>query len=127
MKIRSDRCKRDGRHIALHVLGGVVMAVVLGVLFGYFVMLLWNNLMPDLFGFKLLTYWQGLGLVIMARLLFGSHGFCKHGHRSGRFHHMKEGHACCCTNNNDEITKEEWWQNEGKFAFQEYLKSSKVE
>jgi len=126
MRIKSDRCRRDGKHIALHVLGGMAMAVVFGVLFGYFVMLLWNNLMPDLFGFKLITYWQGLGLVIMARLLFGSHGFCKSGHRSGRFNHHKEGHSCCCKDN-DESTKEDWWQNEGKFAFQEYLKSTKVE
>ena len=33
-------------------------------------MLLWNWLMPDLFGLKEITYWQGWGLVLLSHLLF---------------------------------------------------------
>jgi hypothetical protein len=40
-------------------------------LFGWIVMLLWNSLMPALFGLKTITYWQAWGLVILGRILFG--------------------------------------------------------
>ena len=49
------------------------------VLFGYVTMLLWNALLPTLFHFPLITYWQAVGLLILTRLLFGF-GHCGHGH-----------------------------------------------
>lgn len=39
------------------------------------VMLLWNWLLPDLFAFKAITYWQAMGLFLLSRILFGSFGF----------------------------------------------------
>lgn len=44
-------------------------------LFGGTVMLLWNWLMPTIFGLTTLSFWQALGLFILARLLFSSMGF----------------------------------------------------
>jgi hypothetical protein len=50
-------------------------AVVLFVwLCGEVVMHLWNWLMPALFGLHVVTFWQGLGLLLLARILFGGHG-----------------------------------------------------
>ena len=48
------------------------------VLFGYVTMLLWNELLPVLFHFPLITFWQAVGLLILTRLLFGN--FCHRGH-----------------------------------------------
>jgi hypothetical protein len=45
-----------------------------GWVFGEIVMHLWNWLMPALFGLKLITFWQGLGLLILARILVGGFG-----------------------------------------------------
>ena len=42
-------------------------------LIGLAVMLTWNWLMPVLFGFKTLTYWQGVGMTLLAECLFESH------------------------------------------------------
>ena len=39
------------------------------------VMFLWNWLLPDLFAFKAITYWQAMGLFLLSRILFGSFGF----------------------------------------------------
>jgi hypothetical protein len=47
------------------------LVVVFALFFGWIVMLLWNWLMPSLFGLKTITYWQGWGLVILGRILFG--------------------------------------------------------
>ncbi len=61
--------------------GKVVLAVVALFLFivvgGQVVMHLWNWLLPSLFGWRMLTFWQALGLLALCRILFGSFG----GHR----------------------------------------------
>ena len=41
---------------------------------------LWNWLLPPLFGWQQITFWQALALLALCRILFGSHGF--HGPRS---------------------------------------------
>ena len=54
------------------------LAVALFVaLFGEVVMHLWNWLLPALFGWRQITFWQALGLLVLCRILFG--GFGGHG------------------------------------------------
>ena len=36
---------------------------------------LWNWLLPPLFGWRQITFWQAFGLLALCRILFGSHGF----------------------------------------------------
>ena len=43
---------------------------------------LWNWLLPPLFGWHTITFWQAFGILALCRILFGSHGW--RGHRSGR-------------------------------------------
>ena len=50
---------------------GIVVFVTLG---GTVVMLLWNWLAPELFGLRLITFWQALGLLALCRILFGGFG-----------------------------------------------------
>jgi len=58
-------------------------AIVLFVfLFGELVMHLWNWLLPGLFGWHTISFWQALGLLLLSRILFG--GFGGHGHGPGR-------------------------------------------
>ncbi len=42
---------------------------------GEIVMYLWNWLLPGLFGWHQITFWQALGLLLLCRILFGSHAF----------------------------------------------------
>jgi hypothetical protein len=53
---------------------GVVLFIALG---GTVVQYLWNWLLPPLFGWRELTFWQALGLLALCRILFG--GFGRHG------------------------------------------------
>jgi hypothetical protein len=48
--------------------------VLFGWLFGELVMHLWNWLMPMLFGLRLITFWQSLGLLVLCRILIGGLG-----------------------------------------------------
>ena len=58
-------------------------AIVLFVwIFGEVVMHLWNWLLPMLFGWHQITFWQALGLLVLSRILFGGwggHGSDRHG------------------------------------------------
>jgi hypothetical protein len=38
------------------------------------VMLLWNALLPEIFGIKAIGYWQAAGVLILSRILFGGFG-----------------------------------------------------
>jgi len=63
----------------------VAPLAILGILFvafigGEIVMHLWNWLLPPLFSWPLLTFWQALALLALCRILFGGFGR----HRSGR-------------------------------------------
>jgi hypothetical protein len=46
---------------------------------GTVVLLLWNWLMPAIFGWREITFWQALGLLALCRILFG--GLGRHGGR----------------------------------------------
>ena len=54
----------------LAVLGMLLFAAVGGAL----VMQLWNWLLPQLFAWPEITFWQSLGLLALCRILFGGFG-----------------------------------------------------
>ena len=58
-------------------------------LFGWLVMLLWNWLMPVIFGLPEISFLQAAGLLVLCKILFGGMGIGGHGH------HGHHGHACC--------------------------------
>jgi hypothetical protein len=49
----------------------VLVAAAAMLVFGFVVMSLWNWLMPALFGWRLINFWQALGLLVLSRILFG--------------------------------------------------------
>jgi hypothetical protein len=58
--------------LASLIVGGVAVAVLLAFVFGWLVMILWNWLMPEIFGLGTITYWQAWGLVLLSHILFKS-------------------------------------------------------
>ncbi len=58
---------------------GMVVFVALG---GEVVRLLWNWLLPTLFGWRQITFWQAVGLLALCRILLGGFGLGGGGHRS---------------------------------------------
>lgn len=63
---------------------GITLFIFIG---GGIVQLLWNWLMPPLFGWREVTFWQALGLLALCRILFGGSGFMRG--RSKRGHRME--------------------------------------
>ena len=72
----------------------LVPLAILGILIftaigGGVVMFLWNWLAPALFGLRLITFWQAIGLLALCRILFGGFGLGGGGHRSGSRRRME--------------------------------------
>lgn len=55
----------------------VLMALFFAVLSAYPVMVLWNWLMPKIFGLTEITFWQAFGLLILTNVLFKPSGGSK--------------------------------------------------
>ena len=55
---------------------GMVLFIALG---GELVRLLWNWLLPSLFGWRQITFWQALALLALCRILFGGLGIRRSG------------------------------------------------
>ena|SRR5882724_962516 len=73
-------------YIAPLAIVGMAAFIAIG---GEVVLQLWNWLLPNLFGWRLITFWQALAILLLCRILFG--GFGRHGfHRSNFRRRMAE-------------------------------------
>src|SRR5258708_38425796 len=69
-----------------------ILAMVLFAFIGGEVVLhLWNWLMPSLLGWRQITFWQALGILVLCRILFGGHGW----HAPGRSSFRRRMHERC--------------------------------
>lgn len=66
------------RNTIVRVLKLLPFGVVAVTVVGFVVMSLWNWLLPPLFGWKQIGFWQAVGIFILSKLLFG--GFAGGGH-----------------------------------------------
>jgi hypothetical protein len=57
----------------LYVVAPLALVVFIAI-GGEVVQHLWNWLLPALFGWRQITFWQALGLLALSRILFGSFG-----------------------------------------------------
>jgi hypothetical protein len=74
--------RRKWIFIAPLAIVGMVVFITIG---GVVVQLLWNWLLPPLFGWPAITFWQGIGLLALCRILFG--GLGRNGCRPSRMRH----------------------------------------
>lgn len=68
----------------------IPIAIAAGVfIFGLAVMCLWNAILPAVLGVTVISFWQALGILLLAKILFGGFpGHCKGGHQRFHDHHM---------------------------------------
>jgi len=67
---------------------GMVVFIAVG---GFVVRELWNWLLPPLFGWRQIGFWQAVGMLALSRILFGGLGWRGvAGGRSGLRHRMEE-------------------------------------
>lgn len=100
--------------VVVHVAFGATVAGLIAAVFGYFVMLLWNGVLPQITAARSITYWQAVGLLLLARILVGGlkghgshHG---HGHRHGR---------------RSWRDYDQWWNEVGRQSFENFAETAK--
>ncbi len=130
MRKRWHGAPKGARFVGM-IAAGLIAVVFFGFFCGYFVMLLWNWLMPYLFNLKQITYWQAFGVVMLAHLIFGSHRIGSHGPGSERRARMRRNHMYENEDNNRDWRSwryyDEWWDKEGKRAYDNYVDKRKEE
>ena len=62
-------------HRGRHILKFLVVAIIAVFLGGALLMVLWNHLVPPIFGWHAIRFRQAIGLLVLSRLLFGRPGF----------------------------------------------------
>ncbi|MBZ5589726.1 MAG: hypothetical protein LAO05_14305 [Acidobacteriia bacterium] len=109
------------------VVGGLAMAAVLGLGLGWLVQYLWNVTVVKLFAFPAITYWQAVGLFVLAKLFFGGMGLHGNGH-----HHRRRGPWGArgmgyerCGGRHEMFDR--FWEEEGEKAFDAYLERVRSE
>ncbi len=101
----------------------IIAEIVFLLLFGYVFMQLWNWLMPDIFGLTMLNYWQSVGLLVLAKLLFV--GF--EGRGPGRSNKKSKNRCGPRKQWTSKIDFSKWkhydkfWEEEGERACQDFL------
>jgi hypothetical protein len=63
--------RKRWRYIVPLAIVGMVVFIAVG---GVVVQQLWNWLLPSIFGWRQITFWQALGLLVLCRVLFGRLG-----------------------------------------------------
>ena len=54
------------------IIGFALLVVVIALIMAWPVMLLWNYVMPDVFGLTEIVFWQALALSMLSSMLFKS-------------------------------------------------------
>jgi len=102
------------------VIFGIIAVIGFAALFGFAIMWLWNALLPEIFGLTTITYWQAVGILVLAKLLFG--GF---GSGGGSGSHKKKKKSDW-GKRKGEFSKcdlyDKFWKEEGEAAYQDYIK-----
>lgn len=53
------------------IIASIILVALICFLSGWVTMLLWNWLIPAIFGLGTITFWQALGLIVLVKLVFG--------------------------------------------------------
>lgn len=138
MSNKDERWNADAAMKVLKVIGMVILGAGACLLFGFVIMWLWNWLMPLIFKLPAITYWQGIGLLILSSIFFGRLGGGSSEKKKDKKDHpirdeikkeirkefekefgkKEEGGG----NSEYESMYEKWWEAEGKGSFEKFVK-----
>lgn len=108
------------------LIGGIIV-IALILLFGYITMRLWNWLIPEVFGLSTLSYWQALGILVLAKIFFGGfgdHSSKKRGGKPRRGYNAQKNTTCHNDFSNWKYY-DNFWKEEGEQAFTNYVNRQK--
>jgi len=110
----------------------LLMVVIFIAVGGYVVMSLWNLLMPVVFHLGVITFWQALGLLVLAKIIFGfgrgGWGYRGHwGHRRYYWKEQMEERLKNMTPEERDKFREEWRRRCGRWKHYDWTEEKKTE
>ncbi|HTP79736.1 MAG TPA: hypothetical protein VMM57_04965 [Bacteroidota bacterium] len=95
----------------------LLFAVVAVAVLGFVTMLLWNALVPDIFHGSTITFWQGVGLLILSHILLRGWGRWRYGNgwKHDRWRRRFEEKLAAMTPEEREKFREEWKRRCGSY------------
>ena len=118
-----ERGVEEGVKKVFKVIFFIILGITIAFFIGYIVMRLWNWLMPDLFGLPTVGYWQAVGILLLAKIIFGfgGGGDRPRSHKKSR----KSSKFKKCESIRKDFSEwehyDEFWKEEGEKAFQDYV------
>ncbi|MCB0481571.1 MAG: hypothetical protein KDC83_09070 [Flavobacteriales bacterium] len=107
-----------------YVIFGIFAVTAMAILFGYIIMSLWNWLMPELFDLPVISYWQAVGLFILAKFLFGF-GSSGGGGSKGKKSNCKDEAYGENQMKNRDFSKwahyDKFWEEKGEKAYTDFV------
>ena len=61
----------NGMKTAIWIVLGIIAMATFAFLLGWLLQILWNATVASMFGWPEITYWQAMGIFILAKLIFG--------------------------------------------------------
>ena len=107
--------------IPLTIVGMSILGTIFFIVFGYAVMWLWNHVLATVFDVPSVTFWQALGLFVLAKIFFGfGAGQQGGGARQDRHTKRRDRATDEPPAATDDLFKQ-YWRDEGKQAYEAYL------
>jgi len=118
------RTKKFGTIVGWIILG-IIAAAGFAFLLGSIVMLLWNWLMPLIFGLGIINYWQAVGIIILAKILFGGFGHHKSANNNHNFKEKFRNKHIKPSKSDFEKWKfyDKFWKEKGEEYYNEYVEN----
>ena len=105
----------------------ILLGISIAFMVGYIVMRLWNWLMPHLFGLPQVSYWEAVGVLILAKIIFGFGGGGSHNNKKKT--KKKEFFTNRCKSMRRDFSDwdhyDEFWKEEGEQAYKNYVERIK--
>jgi len=74
IRYSEDPRLRTAQRVVFWIVVGLAGMTVFGLLFGVIIQWLWNATLAEMFGLPGISFWQAVGVFILAKLLFGFGG-----------------------------------------------------
>lgn len=122
IKMQVERKTKDYVTKGFKIVFFVLLGIGIAFLVGYIVMRLWNWLMPELFDLPLISYWQAVGVLVLAKIIFGFGGGDGPRSRNKTKNRSKVGRCGSLRRDFSEWKHyDEFWNEEGEQAYKNYV------
>lgn len=110
--------------VVLWTVAGSVGLVVFVLLLGWLVQYLWNTVVVAVFDIGTITFWQAVGLLVLAKLFFG---FGAGGGGGGKGRRKGADSSAGPAGPPDDEAFRRYWQEEGRQAYEAFLAGRRSE